>query len=146
MTGLSNSRAAAGRVPAAVSVGVERESDIAEAAADTSADAVKQRSDANRSGGLRDLWLLSKLVLIGRRGWPIVRLALAIFAVLACNMLGQVRFNRWNGAFFDAIEKRNSAPSCRSLECFSPSFRLCLFSWSPRLGFKNGSRSGFANG
>jgi len=105
-------------VPAALSVGVERESDIAEAAADTSAETVKHRSDANGSGGLRDLWLLSKLVLRGRRGWPIVRLAFAIFAVLVGNMLGQVRLNRWNGAFFDAIEKRNTGAFITQLEIF----------------------------
>ena len=33
-------------------------------------------------------------------------------------MLGQVRLNRWNGAFFDAIEKRNTGAFIAQLEVF----------------------------
>ncbi|MBJ6127012.1 SbmA/BacA-like family transporter [Microvirga splendida] len=42
------------------------------------------------------------------KGWPIIRLSLAILVILIGNMIGQVRLNAWNGAFFDAVEKRNS--------------------------------------
>jgi putative ATP-binding cassette transporter len=51
---------------------------------------------------------LMRAMLQGRRGWPIVRLAIALLLVLIGNMVGQVRLNEWNGAFFDALEKRNA--------------------------------------
>ncbi|HVL70361.1 MAG TPA: ABC transporter ATP-binding protein/permease [Beijerinckiaceae bacterium] len=42
------------------------------------------------------------------RGWPVLFLSVAIVIVLVGNMIGQVRLNTWNGAFFDALEQRNS--------------------------------------
>jgi vitamin B12/bleomycin/antimicrobial peptide transport system ATP-binding/permease protein len=45
-------------------------------------------------------------MLRGRKGWPMLRLCVAIFVVLIGSMFGQVRLNQWNGAFFDAVEKR----------------------------------------
>ncbi|MDP8918930.1 MAG: ABC transporter ATP-binding protein/permease, partial [Pseudomonadota bacterium] len=38
-----------------------------------------------------------------------LRLAAAILVILIGNMFGQVRLNQWNGAFFDAVEKRHAA-------------------------------------
>jgi putative ATP-binding cassette transporter len=55
---------------------------------------------------IADLALLFREMGQGRKGWPIIRLAVAILAVLVANMVTQVRLNQWNGAFFDAIEKR----------------------------------------
>lgn len=55
---------------------------------------------------IADLYLLSREMLRGRKGWPILRLLMAIVAVLIANMFGQVRLNQWNGAFFDAVEQR----------------------------------------
>ena len=108
------------RVPAAATVGVEREGDLAERPVlDTDGNETAGRTaDASRSGALRDLILLARLVLTARRGWPIIRLGLAILGVLVANMLGQVRLNRWNGAFFDAIEKRNTGAFIAQLEVF----------------------------
>jgi vitamin B12/bleomycin/antimicrobial peptide transport system ATP-binding/permease protein len=113
MSELPKSGDFSGRVPAPASVGVEREGDLAvrstedRVRADRSKPAEGARG-AGRSGALADLVLLTRLMLRDGRGWPIIRLALAIVAVLIANMLGQVRLNRWNGAFFDAIEKRNT--------------------------------------
>jgi vitamin B12/bleomycin/antimicrobial peptide transport system ATP-binding/permease protein len=42
------------------------------------------------------------------QGWPVLFLSIAIVVVLIGNMIGQVRLNTWNGAFFDALEQRNS--------------------------------------
>jgi putative ATP-binding cassette transporter len=53
-----------------------------------------------------DLALLFREMAQGRKGWPLLRLGLAIVAVLVANMFAQVRLNEWNGAFFDAIEKK----------------------------------------
>ena len=38
---------------------------------------------------------------------PLALLSAAIVAVLVANMVGQVYLNRWNGAFFDAIEQKD---------------------------------------
>src|SRR5215210_6878181 len=101
------------RVPAPASVGVEREGEIAVGSTrDSERDLRNDRPEGarapSRSGAMADFVLLARVMLRNRRGWPIIRLALAITAVLIANMLGQVRLNRWNGAFFDAIEKRNT--------------------------------------
>ncbi|MGF9760208.1 ABC transporter ATP-binding protein/permease [Microvirga sp. 0TCS3.31] len=56
-----------------------------------------------------ELYALSRDMLQGRKGWPMLRLSLAILVILVGNMFGQVRLNQWNGAFFDAVEKRNTS-------------------------------------
>ena len=61
-----------------------------------------------RFGMLRELYALFAEMTRARRGWPIIRLVPRIVAVLIGNMIGQVRLNQWNGAFFDALEKRNT--------------------------------------
>ena len=65
------------RVPAAATVGVEREGDLAERPVlDADGNETAGRTaDASRSGALRDLILLARLVLTARRGWPIIRLS-----------------------------------------------------------------------
>ena len=57
----------------------------------------------------RELFLLFGDMLRKRKGWPMLRLAAAILVILIGNMFGQVRLNQWNGAFFDAVEKRHAA-------------------------------------
>lgn len=57
----------------------------------------------------QELLLLFRDMFRGGKGWPMLRLAIAILVVLIGNMFGQVRLNQWNGAFFDAVERRNSA-------------------------------------
>ncbi len=105
---------AGGNVPPAASTGIEREPAIArgEAAGAVSARAERRVADQARSqpdGNIaEELYLLFREMLRGGRGWPILRLWIAIVAVLVGNMVGQVRLNEWNGAFFDAVERRNS--------------------------------------
>ena len=103
-----------GNVPPAVSTGIEREPAIArgEAANSVSARAERRAADQEQSqphGNIaQELYLLFREMLRGGRGWPIVRLWIAIVVILLGNMFGQVRLNEWNGAFFDAVERRNS--------------------------------------
>jgi vitamin B12/bleomycin/antimicrobial peptide transport system ATP-binding/permease protein len=72
-----------------------------------------------RGEGLaEDLYRIFRDMLQGRTGWPVVRLVFAIVVVLIGNMFGQVRLNEWNGAFFDAVEKRNSVAFLNQLLVF----------------------------
>jgi putative ATP-binding cassette transporter len=67
---------------------------------------------------LGELYQLFRDMMRERRGWPMLRLALAILLVLVANMFGQVRLNQWNGAFFDAVENRNSTAFLNQLLVF----------------------------
>lgn len=58
---------------------------------------------------LRELFLLFRDMLRNGKGWPMLRLGAAILVILVGNMFGQVRLNQWNGAFFDAVERRDSS-------------------------------------
>lgn len=58
---------------------------------------------------LRELFLLFRDMLQNGKGWPMLRLGAAILVILVGNMFGQVRLNEWNGAFFDAVEKRETS-------------------------------------
>lgn len=66
----------------------------------------------------RELLLLFKDMFRNRKGWPMVRLSIFIVAVLIGNMIGQVRLNQWNGAFFDAVEKRDTSSFFHQLLVF----------------------------
>jgi putative ATP-binding cassette transporter len=57
----------------------------------------------------RELFLLFRDMFRNRKGWPMLRLSIAIVTVLVGNMVGQVRLNQWNGTFFDAVEKRDTS-------------------------------------
>ena len=111
MSDLSHASPLGERHPSAASTGIEREGELAQASAEI-ADVGQQAPQAvappDPAGVLSDLALLMRVMLRSRHGWPIIRLSVAICAVLIGNMVGQVRLNRWNGAFFDAIEKRNT--------------------------------------
>jgi putative ATP-binding cassette transporter len=106
------------RDPPPAMTGVEREarlgaqnpdpSGIAEEAQETGEAKAKRPSVPEDSNVLADLYVLFRSMLRGRKGIPIYRLGIAIVVILVANMFGQVRLNQWNGAFFDAIEKRNT--------------------------------------
>jgi vitamin B12/bleomycin/antimicrobial peptide transport system ATP-binding/permease protein len=66
-------------------------------------------SDRNKEGqsARAELTTLIHEMMKDGKGWPVLRLAGAIIIVLIANMIGQVRLNQWNGAFFDAVEKRD---------------------------------------
>jgi putative ATP-binding cassette transporter len=110
--------AAKRREPAPATTGVEREarlgasnpdpSGIAREADNAGEAAARRMSAPAESNVLADLYLLFREMLRGRKGIPILRIGIAIVVVLVANMFGQVRLNQWNGAFFDAIEKRNT--------------------------------------
>jgi vitamin B12/bleomycin/antimicrobial peptide transport system ATP-binding/permease protein len=66
----------------------------------------------------RELFLLFRDMFRNRKGWPMIRLSVLIVAVLVGNMIGQVRLNQWNGAFFDAVEKRDTSAFFHQLLVF----------------------------
>jgi len=66
----------------------------------------------------RELFMLFRDMFRARKGWPMLRLATAIIVVLIGNMVGQVRLNQWNGAFFDAVEKRDPSAFFHQLLVF----------------------------
>jgi vitamin B12/bleomycin/antimicrobial peptide transport system ATP-binding/permease protein len=110
----------------AAATGVEQEADLsqpidtAEAVEQATKHVLNAEADKPSNGGgiLKDLYRLFRDMLRGRTGWPVVRLVLAIIVVLIGNMFGQVRLNEWNGAFFDAVEKRNSVAFLNQLVVF----------------------------
>lgn len=66
----------------------------------------------------RELYQLFRDMFRQRKGWPMLRLSIAIVVVLIGNMVGQVRLNQWNGAFFDAVEKRDTSAFFHQLLVF----------------------------
>jgi vitamin B12/bleomycin/antimicrobial peptide transport system ATP-binding/permease protein len=110
----------------AAATGVEQEADLsrpvetAEAVEQATQHVLSAEADKPLSGGglAKDLYRLFRDMLRGRSGWPVARLVLAIIVVLIGNMFGQVRLNEWNGAFFDAVEKRNSVAFLNQLIVF----------------------------
>ncbi|MBA1154900.1 ABC transporter ATP-binding protein/permease [Microvirga mediterraneensis] len=67
---------------------------------------------------LRELFQLFRDMLRKGKGWPMLRLGAAILVILVGNMFGQVRLNQWNGAFFDAVEKRDTSAFFHQLLVF----------------------------
>src|SRR5215213_860333 len=67
---------------------------------------------------LRELFQLFRDMLRNGKGWPMLRLGAAILVILIGNMFGQVRLNQWNGAFFDAVEKRDTSAFFHQLLIF----------------------------
>jgi putative ATP-binding cassette transporter len=66
----------------------------------------------------RELFLLFRDMFRNSKGWPMIRLSIAIVVILIGNMIGQVRLNQWNGAFFDAVEKRDTSSFFHQLLVF----------------------------
>ena len=103
-----------GEVPPPASTGVERRSSLGSSNPDPAGVAEEAERAAQHPPATAgappnvaaELYLLFRAMMTGRKGWPILRLWLAIVAVLIANMFGQVRLNEWNGDFFDAIEQR----------------------------------------
>src|SRR5215208_1640762 len=67
---------------------------------------------------VQELYALFRDMLRGRKGWPMLRLCAFILVVLIGNMFGQVRLNQWNGAFFDAVERRDASAFFHQLLIF----------------------------
>jgi vitamin B12/bleomycin/antimicrobial peptide transport system ATP-binding/permease protein len=68
-------------------------------------DDTRSRSNAHPAS---EFYELCHEMLRGGKGWPLVWLSAAVALVLIGNMVGQVRLNEWNGAFFDAVQNRDS--------------------------------------
>lgn len=81
----------------------------------------------NQEYALKEFYHLVRDMLKGGKGWPIIRLSLAIVAILIGNTIGQVRLNEWNGAFFDAVERRNSTAFLWQLVVFLGIIAFLLF-------------------
>ncbi|EIM25119.1 ABC transporter ATP-binding protein/permease [Microvirga lotononidis] len=67
---------------------------------------------------VRELFQLFRDMFRKGKGWPMLRLGAAILVILVFNMFGQVRLNQWNGAFFDAVEKRDTSAFFHQLLVF----------------------------
>lgn len=83
--------------------------------------------DNSQEYALKEFCRLVRDMLQGGKGWPIIRLSLAIVVVLIGNTIGQVRLNEWNGAFFDAVERRNSTAFLWQLVVFLGIIAFLLF-------------------
>ena len=85
----------------------------------TSARAFERASDrqSERSVDFEGLDLIRSLWRSNERK-RIVLLSAGIFAVLIANMAGQVRLNHWQGAFFDALNRRDVAGLVGELMAF----------------------------
>src|SRR3712207_4489072 len=110
---------------AAASTGVEQQAVLGQVAIpqELAEQATRTRAPDDARAGprttlVRELYPLLRDMLRGIKGWPIIRLVLAIIVVLVANMFGQVRLNEWNGAFFDAVERRNSTAFLLQLQVF----------------------------
>lgn len=123
---MDNSASSGSREPAFSAVsGVEQEAHLAQGSRTTelSREAADRGRRANPShlsgsGSLSDLGLVLSDVFKNHKGYRVARLGLLILAVLVANMFGQVRLNEWNGAFFDAVEKRDGAAFLHQLLVF----------------------------
>ncbi|MDJ1157074.1 ABC transporter ATP-binding protein/permease [Chelatococcus sp. SYSU_G07232] len=98
--------------PPAATTGVEKQAALA--ARPTEANGIQRaaaraqlRMPDARRGMLSELANLFREMLRGGQGWPILWLGAGILLVLMSNMVGQVRLNQWNGAFFDALDRRD---------------------------------------
>ncbi|MCC2653827.1 MAG: hypothetical protein K0Q60_3993 [Microvirga sp.] len=83
--------------------------------------------DNSQEYALKEFYRLVRDMLQRGKGWPIIRLSLAIVVILIGNTIGQVRLNEWNGAFFDAVERRNSTAFLWQLVVFLGIIAFLLF-------------------
>ncbi|RDI52414.1 ABC transporter ATP-binding protein/permease [Microvirga subterranea] len=106
----------------APSIGLEKESDLARPASVDTVAPQRRSAEPEEAGQgenvARELYRLFRDMVRGGKAWPMMILAVAIIVVLVGNMVGQVRLNEWNGAFFDAVERRNSSAFLRQLVVF----------------------------
>jgi vitamin B12/bleomycin/antimicrobial peptide transport system ATP-binding/permease protein len=68
-------------------------------------DDARKKSGARAASEFREL---GREMFRSGKGMPMVWLSAAVTLILIGNMIGQVRLNEWNGAFFDAVQTRNA--------------------------------------
>ena len=64
-------------------------------------------SDKTRSRAISQLGSLLRALMVSPARNRVVVLAVALALVICANAVGQIRLNRWNGDFFDALEQKD---------------------------------------
>jgi putative ATP-binding cassette transporter len=69
--------------------------------------AATEREEAIHSGLVRQMGLMTRAISASGVGKALVLLIIAIFLVIVLTAYGQIRLNRWNKPFFDALSRRD---------------------------------------
>ena len=75
--------------------------------ADDSSDGHLPETEAAHSGLVLQLGMMRRALLASPVGRSLIALITAIFVVIAATAYGQVRLNRWNQPFYDALSRRD---------------------------------------
>ncbi|HEY7888842.1 MAG TPA: ABC transporter ATP-binding protein/permease [Steroidobacteraceae bacterium] len=75
--------------------------------ADDSSDSHPPETEAAHSGLVPQLRMMERALLASPVGKSLIALIAAIFVVIAATAYGQVRLNRWNQPFYDALSRRD---------------------------------------
>src|SRR5258708_38517429 len=70
-------------------------------------DAAAAREEAAQSGLMRQMGLMVRAISASGVGRTLVLLIVAVFLVIVLTAYGQIRLNRWNKPFFDALSRRD---------------------------------------
>jgi len=76
-------------------------------APDDSSDSHPPETEAAHSGLVPQLMMMGRALLSSPVGKSLIALIAAIFVVIAATAYGQVRLNRWNQPFYDALSRRD---------------------------------------
>jgi vitamin B12/bleomycin/antimicrobial peptide transport system ATP-binding/permease protein len=71
------------------------------------ANAATEREEAAHSGLMRQMGLMIRAISASGVGKTLVLLIIAVFLVIVLTSYGQIRLNRWNKPFFDALSRRD---------------------------------------
>ena len=118
MAGLRDEAAIAER-ETAVAIRRSAAQDAIRAERPETAGALAEKPDSEpRFVMFRQIAALFRAMLAPGRRWVVLRLAFVLLLVIVANMVGQVRLNEWNGAFFDALETKDVPGFLRQLVVF----------------------------
>jgi ABC-type uncharacterized transport system fused permease/ATPase subunit len=70
--------------------------------------AAAEREEAAQSGLVRQMGLMTRAISASGVGKTLILLIIAVFLVIVLTAYGQIRLNRWNKPFFDALSRRDS--------------------------------------
>src|SRR5580698_5914083 len=71
------------------------------------ADRTTEEGEAHNLGLVRELMMLMRAILASPVGRTLVLLAIVVVLVIVATAYGQIRLNRWNKPFFDALSRRD---------------------------------------
>ena len=71
------------------------------------ADRTTEEGEAHNLGLVRELMMLLRAILASPVGKTLVLLAIAVVLVIVATAYGQIRLNRWNQPFYDALSRRD---------------------------------------